>query len=154
MKISGPNTIPLPPPVDILQFEYALINGTLNYDPSLLDCADPLKTPELYGIAMHEAKDAKGADIKLPDRIIIETSATATEHAKKVEKRPGNQGGVAVSFPADKEGKVCKGFTCDGGKMCGNTYVFDRSREGEASKMCGWVYEGDMIVNLCVGNGK
>jgi hypothetical protein len=103
---------------------------------------------------MHEAKDAKGADIKLPDRIIIDTSATATEHAKKVEKRSGYQGGVAVSFPADKEGKVCKGFTCDGGKMCGDTYVFDRSREGEASKMCGWVYEGDMIVNLCVGNGK
>ncbi|KAF2711556.1 hypothetical protein K504DRAFT_335360, partial [Pleomassaria siparia CBS 279.74] len=116
---------------DILQFEYALVKDPrrrdtfyrMNYDISLLDCA-----------SVANATDVSG---------------TTAQHDDKVAKCPGYNNGVAVTFDADPEAKMCTPVYCDGQEKCPMIYTWDRTRENEMSLACNGPYTGNMIVDLC-----
>lgn len=124
---------------DILQLEYALVqnplqNATypqLTYDVSLLDCADP------------------GLDSSTTD-----ATATTADQQDKVTTCPGYQNGLSVTFDPDPGAHVCKPIYCTGNEspVCTQIYNFDRTRKEEATMMCTNKYEGNMILDLCVGN--
>jgi len=122
---------------EITQLEYALYQNPhvpklkykqLNYDISLLNCATT-------------------------DPSITDFNATPEMHAKKQELCPGYVGGVAVTFSADEDGKICPPIYCDGKNKCFMIYTFDRTRLQESSFTCTEEYKGDLTLDLCVGNG-
>ncbi|PSN64489.1 hypothetical protein BS50DRAFT_498484 [Corynespora cassiicola Philippines] len=122
---------------NVFQFEYALVQDPfrgdsflrMNYDVSLLDCANPE-----------------------PLRHISDANATDADHTLKLQGCPGYENGVAVTFTNDPKGDNCAPFYCSGQKKCMLIYTWDRTREGEASMACEKdAYKGDMVVDLCVG---
>jgi hypothetical protein len=150
---------------DITQFEYALVKDPkrvppstferLEYDVSLLDCANPFVYPKLFKVNIPPAAGAANEENAgwRDATALTDTSASVDDHKIKVQKCPGYQGGIGVSFPEDKKG-VCKAIGCDGREKCFEIYTFDRTREGEASLSCGEEYRGDTVVELCKGMEK
>jgi hypothetical protein len=150
---------------DITQFEYALIEDPqrvppstferLEYDVSLLDCANPFVYPKLFKVNVPPAAGAanEGNAGWRNATALTDTSASEEDHEIKVQKCPGYRGGIGVSFPEDRKG-VCKAIRCDGREKCFEIYTFDRTREGEASLSCGEEYRGDTVVELCKGMEK
>jgi len=134
---------------DILQLEYALLQNPLRndtfyrleYDVSLLDCADPKRQPSLFNMSSSAFA-----------RNITDGTATPADHDLKIEKCPGYQNGLHVWFSADSDGKICEPIACDGKTLCTQIYNFDRMRKGEPSKACKEKYVGDMVLDLCSGN--
>ncbi|KAF1848571.1 uncharacterized protein K460DRAFT_334845 [Cucurbitaria berberidis CBS 394.84] len=136
---------------DISQFEYALIQNPLdnttyhklNYDVSLLDCAKVATYAGFYGLDLADSNH----------RIITDASSSDQDHTLKVEKCPGYNTGLALTFPSDKSGERCKPIHCDGKKKC-QVYYFDWTRNGEPSMACTAAYKGDMVLDLCIGSKK
>jgi hypothetical protein len=132
-------------PSEVLQLEYALVQNPLdkldyhklNYDVSLLDCADPLDHPELWG------DDAK----------ITDKDASAEDRKHKVELCPGYKDGLKVSFKADEgsNGNVCESIDCKENEEC-KVYYFDRTRTNEPSLSCAGEFKGNMVLDLCAGS--
>lgn len=128
----------VPADPDLTQIEYALYknpekkNDTfkrLYYDFSLLDC-------------VHE--QAGTADL----------TGTDAQHKIKVQRCPGYEGGVAVTFSGDPDHSNCPLIYCDGSRKCMQIYTWDRSRDQEASFTCEREYRGNMTVELCVSQGE
>jgi hypothetical protein len=134
---------------DILQLKYALLmnplrNDTfyrLEYDVSLLDCADPNRQPGLFNMSSALARN------------ITDGTATPADRNVKIEKCPGYQNGLHVWFTRDsRDGKICEPIECDGKTLCAQIYNFDRMRKGQPSKSCKDLYVGEMVLDLCSGN--
>jgi hypothetical protein len=164
LKISENDTVD----GDITQVEYALVDDPhrpdhgfmrLEFDVSLLDCANPMLYPQIYKV---NVPIPPGAAATQPSDIVhhaewrnvtelTDQSASDTDHNFKVEKCPGYQSGVTLTFPNDTAG-ICPPIKCDGVNKCFDIYTFDRTREGEASKSCTKEYKGDTVVDFCAGN--
>jgi hypothetical protein len=131
---------------DILQVEYSLVKDPmrvppstfqrLEFDISLLDCGDPHKNPNAFG-----------GNVGVTD-----VSATTENHQIKVDRCPGYQNGISVTFPNDPQAKKCRPIKCDGLTTCMSIYTFDRTRPGEPSHSCEEEYRGNMVVDLCAGS--
>jgi hypothetical protein len=138
-------------PSEALQFEYALVQNPLdelpyhklNYDVSLLDCADPLDHASLYGIDFSAENH----------REITDQSMSAEDRKHKADLCPGYKGGLKVSFQAEDgcDGDVCEPIDCNGEDWC-KIYFFQRTRDGEPSLSCGGEFRGDVVLDLCVAN--
>jgi hypothetical protein len=158
--------------INILQVEYALVKNPmrgdtflrLDYDISLLDCGNPMNYPKVYHVNIPPPAETQSSAPGAPPievwtydaswrnvTELTDVKATENDHAVKLDKCPGYQNGVAVTFPSDKEGKKCPPIHCDGKEKCMSIYTFDRTREGEASMACHEEYRGDMVVHLCAG---
>jgi hypothetical protein len=151
---------------DVTQFKYTLIDDLyrpdhgfqrLEYDVSLLDCANLFVYPKLFKVNVPPLVGASADIVQVAgwrDATALMDEATSDrDHKIKAEKCPGYQGGITVSFPSDKEG-VCKPIKCDSVKKCFDVYTFDRTREGEASMSSEKEYMGDTVVEFCAGNKK
>jgi len=134
---------------NILQIEYALFQNPdrgdkfrrLDYDISLLNCATP------------------------PVENITDITATAEDHVQKVAQCAGYDGGIAVSFsnntlPSNSPSKGgngtktnCPPIWCDGKEKCMMIYMWDRTRDKEASLACEEEFYGNMTVDLCATKG-
>jgi hypothetical protein len=153
-------------PINILQVEYALVKNPfrgdkfwrLDYDISLLDCANPMNYPDIYSVNLPQPVAVAG--LPAPSQVpytpsfrnvstLTDVAATVKDHEFKIDKCPGYVNGVTVSFPGDTEKKKCQTIDCDGKSTCMSIYTFDRTREGEPSKACREEYRGDMVVHLC-----
>ncbi|CAN9426639.1 unnamed protein product [Alternaria sp. RS040] len=138
-------------PSEALQFEYALVQNPLdelpyhklNYDVSLLDCADPLDHALLYGIGFNTENH----------REITDQSMSAEDRKHKVDLCPGYKGGLRVSFKAEEscDGDVCEPIDCNEDDWC-KIYFFQRTRDGEPSLSCGGEFRGNVVLDLCVAS--
>jgi hypothetical protein len=138
-------------PSEVLQFEYALVQNPLdelpyhrlNYDVSLLDCADPLDHASLYGIDFSAENH----------REITDQSMSAEDRKHKVNLCPGYKGGLRVAFKAEEgwDGDVCEPIDCNEEDWC-KIYFFQRTRDGEPSLSCAGEFRGDMVLDLCAAN--
>jgi hypothetical protein len=136
----------------ILPIEYTLAknplrgpsSGTIQriyYHVSLLDCA----SPDIYS-AGYTANDATGL------RNVAELTdygAATADHEVKVEKCPGYQQEITVTFSNDT---VCEPIQCSGKEKCEGIYMFDRTRKDELSQECREEYRRDMVVDLRAEN--
>jgi hypothetical protein len=151
---------------DVPQFEYALSDDLnrpghrfqrLEYDVSLLDCANPLVYPKLFKVNVPPPVDASADIVQVAGwrdaTALMDEAMSDGDHKIKMEKCPGYQGGITVSFPSYKEG-VRKLIKCDDVKKCFDIYTFDRTREVEASMSCETEYKGDTVVEFCAVNKK
>ncbi|CAI9629730.1 unnamed protein product [Alternaria burnsii] len=136
---------------EALQFEYALVQNPLdelpyhklNYDVSLLDCADPLDHALLYGIGFNTENH----------REITDQSMSAEDRKHKVDLCPGYKGGLRVSFKAEEscDGDICEPIDCNEDDWC-KIYFFQRTRDGEPSLSCGGEFRGNVVLDLCVAS--
>jgi len=138
-------------PDEATQFEYALVQNPLdnasyhrlNYDISLLDCADPQDHASLYGINFNDTNHRTIDDLNMSDE----------DRKHKVDMCPGYGNGLQVSFKAKEgcDGDVCPPIECNGEEWC-KIYYFERTRTNEPSLMCTGEFRGDMVLDLCAGN--
>lgn len=123
---------------DINQLEYALVHNPfdhveylrLNYDVSLLDCAVPAS-----GVAT------------------ADNSATTEQYQAKIDRCPGYQNGLTLTFEPDPGESICTPIKCTGEESptCPLIYNYERTREGEASMACREKFQGNMVFTLCAG---
>jgi hypothetical protein len=123
---------------EIFQIEYALVNGTFNYDGSGLDCADPAKHPELY-----------------QNRTLTDLDILPQDMQIKLGVCPGIQNGISLSFRSQTgyDAGQCETIDCPGTpEMECPFYWFVRTYTDEPSKTCKGEFRGDMVWDLCAGN--
>jgi hypothetical protein len=121
-------------PNGVTQLEYALVQEPednfprLNFDVSLLDCAQP----EQAGVTDLQASTDQGLV------------------TKKIAGCPGYEKGLAVWFD---DHAICRPIYCDSANYCDAIYNYDRTRRGEMSLRCSKEYHGNFHFELCVENG-
>lgn len=79
---------------------------------------------------------------------------STTDMQHKIDMCPGYQTGLKVSFEA-KDGcdaSVCRPIECKGTEYC-PIYYFGRTYTNEPSMVCQGEFRGDMVLDLCAGNG-
>ncbi|CAN9478197.1 unnamed protein product [Alternaria alternata] len=115
----------------------------LNYDVSLLDCADPLDHTSLYGIDFNAENH----------REITDQSMSAEDRKHKVNLCPGYKGGLRVAFKVEEgwDGDVCEPIDCNEEDWC-KIYFFQRTRDGEPSLSCAREFRGNMVLDLRAAN--
>ncbi|KAF1916066.1 hypothetical protein BDU57DRAFT_515916 [Ampelomyces quisqualis] len=153
---------------DITQIEWALLMNPkrndkfyrLDYDISLLNCADPAASPAVFKVNLppptptESGKPAPTPTIPYNPEWrnlsqLTDALATPEDHQFKIQACPGYQGGIKVSFPNNTVQSNCTAIDCKGKMTCLDIYTFDRTRVGEASMACDAEYRGDMVVDLC-----
>ncbi|CAA9956882.1 hypothetical protein PTMSG1_00490 [Pyrenophora teres f. maculata] len=83
---------------------------------------------------------------------LTDFTATEADYQRKTMWCPGYQGGMSLKFEPIEGGNVtCEGFKCQG--KCPDMYMFDRTREGEPSKVCTDGFRGNMMLSLCDASG-